>query len=254
MPSFENQVVLITGASSGIGKAAAEAFAKAGAHVVVADVSAEAGEAVARQLSAIGPKSVFIACDVASSASVQNLIKQTLDTFGRLDVAINNAGIGGASALSADYPDEEWQRVININLSGAWYCQKYELQAMVAAGRGVIINMASILGKVGFAGASAYVAAKHGLIGLTETAALEYGPQGIRVNAVCPGFIATPMLTNAGIDDTHKEMQDMIAAKHAMQRLGKPEEITGALLWLASEEASFVTGQAIVVDGGYLAQ
>ncbi|MBC6990556.1 SDR family NAD(P)-dependent oxidoreductase [Hymenobacter sp. BT491] len=253
MQQFENQVVIITGASSGIGKAAAVAFAQAGAHVVVADVIEEAGQALAQQLSASGPRSLFVACDVASPASVQRLVQQTLSTFGRLDVAINNAGVGGASALSADYPDEEWQRVIGINLSGVWYCQKYELQAMVAAGRGVIINMASILGKVGFAGASAYVAAKHGLIGLTETAALEYGPQGIRINAVCPGFIETPMLTKAGIED-NQQLHDQIAAKHALQRMGKPEEITGALLWLASDQASFVTGQAIVVDGGYLAQ
>jgi len=253
MYNFENQVVLITGASSGIGKATAEAFAQAGAHVVVADVSVEAGEALAQQLSATGPQSIFVACDVASAASVQHLVQQTLATFGRLDVAINNAGVGGASALSGDYPDEDWDRVISINLSGAWYCQKYELQAMVAAGHGVIIHMASILGKVGFPGACAYVAAKHALIGLTETAALEYGPQGIRINAVCPGFIATPMLTQAGIDD-NQHLHDQIAGKHALQRLGKPEEITGALLWLAYEQASFVTGQAIVVDGGYLAQ
>ncbi|GAB3868581.1 SDR family oxidoreductase [Hymenobacter segetis] len=253
MKTFDNQVVLITGASSGIGKAAAEAFSQAGAHVVVADVDEAAGQALARQLSKTGPESLFVACDVASPASVQQLVQRTLAKFGRLDVAINNAGVGGASAPSADYPDEEWQRVLGINLSGVWYCQKYELQAMVAAGRGSIINMASILGKVGFPGACAYVAAKHGLIGLTETAALEYGPQGIRINAVCPGFIETPMLTKAGIEG-HNEMHEQLAARHALHRLGRPEEIAGTLLWLASEQASFVTGQAIVVDGGYLAQ
>jgi NAD(P)-dependent dehydrogenase (short-subunit alcohol dehydrogenase family) len=181
------------------------------------------------------------------------MIRKTIDAFGRIDVAVNNAGIGGPSAHTAEYPDDEWQKVINVNLTGVWLCMKYELQEMVKAKKGVIVNMASILGKVGFMGSSAYVASKHGVVGITETAALEYAPRGIRINALCPGFIYTPMLDNAGLsenDDLHRAIENM----HAMKRMGKPEEVADALLWLSSDQATFVTGHSLAVDGGFLAQ
>ncbi len=175
-----------------------------------------------------------------------------MKTFGRLDCACNNAGIGGASALTGDYPEDSWNQVIGINLTGVWLCTKHEIVAMLEHGGGSIINMASILGKVGFAGAVAYVSAKHGVIGLTETAAIEYATQGVRVNAVCPGFIETPLLDKAGIKkgtDTYAG----IAALHPMKRLGTPEEVANAVVWLSSDASSFVTGTSLLVDGGYTA-
>jgi NAD(P)-dependent dehydrogenase (short-subunit alcohol dehydrogenase family) len=254
MERFKDKVVLITGASTGIGKASAQKFASEGAKVVVADISKEEGQATVEQINKAGKgESVFVECNVADAGSIQNMVRQTIEKYGRIDVAVNNAGIGGASAHTAEYPDEEWQKVIAVNLTGVWLCMKYELQEMVKAQKGVIVNMASILGKVGFMGSSAYVAAKHGVVGITETAALEYAPRGIRVNALCPGFIYTPMLENAGLaqdDALHQAIENM----HAMKRMGKPEEVADALVWLSSDEATFVTGHSLVVDGGFLAQ
>jgi NAD(P)-dependent dehydrogenase (short-subunit alcohol dehydrogenase family) len=254
MERFNDKVVLITGGSSGIGKASALRYAAEGATVVIADLSEEQGQAAAEEVKKAGSsESLFVACNVADVNSVKEMIRKTIDTFGRIDVAVNNAGIGGPSAHTAEYPDDEWQKVININLTGVWLCMKYELQEMVKAKKGVIVNMASILGKVGFMGSSAYVASKHGVVGITETAALEYAPRGIRINALCPGFIYTPMLDNAGLaedDDLHRAIENM----HAMKRMGKPEEVADALLWLSSDQATFVTGHSLAVDGGFLAQ
>ncbi len=183
------------------------------------------------------------------------MVAEAVARFGRLDIAFNNAGISGAfsngSSLAADYPLETWQRVIEVNLTGVWLCLKYEIPAMLAAGGGAIVNNASILGLVATSGAPAYVAAKHGVVGLTRAAALDYAQAGIRINAVCPGFIATPMIARIQEDEATRQL---IAARHAMNRLGQPEEIAGAVLWLCSPSASFVTGQAIPVDGGYTSQ
>jgi NAD(P)-dependent dehydrogenase (short-subunit alcohol dehydrogenase family) len=196
---------------------------------------------------------MFVKCDVSHAEDCQKAVAETVKYFGRLDIAFNNAGIGGASAPVAEYPVADWDRIIGINLSGVWYCMKYELEQMVKQKSGSIINMASILGHVGFANSSGYVAAKHGVIGMTKTAALDYGASGIRINAICPGFIVTPLLTHAGIEENN-DFGKMIASLHPMKRMGRPEEIAKGFMYLASDEASFVHGTSLVIDGGYLAQ
>ena len=253
MERFRDKVVLITGASSGIGKVSALKYAQEGAKVIIADVSKEEGQSAVEEIRKSSAESDFIQCDVADAGSVKEMIRQAISKFGRIDIAVNNAGIGGPSAHTADYPDEEWQKVITVNLSGVYLCMKYELQEMVKAKKGNIVNMASVLGKVGFMGSAAYVASKHGVVGLTETAAIEYAPLGIRINALCPGFIYTPMLENAGLAHDDK-LHQAITNMHAMKRMGKPEEVADALLWLSSDEATFVTGHSLAVDGGFLAQ
>lgn len=253
MERFRDKIVLITGASTGIGKSSAVKYAAEGAKLILADISEEKGKTTLEEIKKSSKESVFIHCDVADANSVKEMVKQTISKFGRIDVAVNNAGIGGASAHLAEYPEDAWQKVISINLTGVYLCMKYELQEMVKAKKGNILNMASILGKVGFMGSAAYVAAKHGVVGLSETAALEYAPQGIRINALCPGFIDTPMLEDAGLAKDDK-LHQAIANMHAMKRMGKPEEVADALLWLSSDEATFVTGHSLAVDGGFLAQ
>jgi NAD(P)-dependent dehydrogenase (short-subunit alcohol dehydrogenase family) len=251
--NFSGKVALVTGAASGIGRACAQAFAKEGARVVVADVEVDRGEETVSLIQAADGEGLFCKCDVSQPAEVEALFKTLLHAYGRLDYACNNAGIGGATALTADYPEETWNRVLAINLTGAWLCMKYEIPQMLKQGGGAIVNMASILGTVGFAAASAYVTAKHGLIGLTKTAAIEYATQGIRVNAVCPGFIYTPMLEQAGMAEG-TDLYTTIANLHPIKRLGKPEEVAQVVTWLCSEAASFITGDAVLVDGGYVAQ
>jgi len=253
MNLFKNKVAVITGAGSGIGRACALAFAAEGAKVVVADIAVTDGENTVGMVKAAGCEAVFVPCNVAKSADVSALMAETVRTYGRLDYACNNAGIGGPPMTSGEYREEDWRAVIDVNLTGAWLCMKYELEIMQQQGSGVIVNMASILGKVGFATAPAYVAAKHGLIGLTKTAALEYATQNIRVNAVCPGFIYTPLLEKAGMQ-TGSEMHTLISNLHPMKRMGTSEEVAGAVIWLCSDAASFVTGHALMVDGGYTAQ
>lgn len=250
---FEGKVAVVTGAGSGIGRASALAFARESAQVVVADISVQGGEETVRLINAANGEAQFVKCDVSQSADVQALMDVTIRTYDRLDYACNNAGIGGGSASTGDYSEEDWRRVIDVNLTGTWLCMKYEIPLMLQQGGGAIVNMASILGKVGFANAPAYVAAKHGMIGLTETAALEYATQNIRVNAVCPGFIYTPLLEQAGMQagsDLHKLISDL----HPMKRMGTSEEVAEAVIWLCSEAAAFVTGHALLVDGGYTAQ
>lgn len=253
MARFEGKVALVTGAGSGIGRETARIFARDGAKVVVSDVDDAAGAETVSLIQAAGGTATYVHADVAKAEEVEALVRAALDAYGRLDAAVNNAGIGGEANLTADYTLEGWHRVIDINLHGVFYSMKYEIPAMLASGGGVIVNLSSILGLVGWAQAPAYVTAKHGVMGLTKAAAIEYGQQGIRVVAVNPGFIETPLLTSAGIAPG-SDLYAFIASKHAMNRLGTPEEVANLIAWLCSDEASFVTGVPVPVDGGFTAQ
>jgi NAD(P)-dependent dehydrogenase (short-subunit alcohol dehydrogenase family) len=247
---LQGKVAIVTGASSGIGRATALAFAREGVKVVVSDVNVPGGEETVRLIKAQGGEAIFVRCDVSQEDEVKALVEITLTTYGRLDFACNNAGIGGDLAPTADYSLEGWNRVIGINLTGVFLCMKYEIPAMLRQGGGAIVNMASILGHVGFAGAPAYVAAKHGVIGLTKNAAIEYAKQGIRVTAVCPAFIHTPMVD----DGLTPEAKAQVEAAHPIGRMGNPEEVAELVVFLCSDGASFITGNPILVDGGYVAQ
>ena len=248
---LKDKVALITGGSSGIGRAVALAWAREGAKVVVSDVDRGGGEETVEQVRTAGGEAIFIAADVGKPEECEALVRGAVEKFGRLDIACNNAGIGGPQAPTADYPLDGWAQVIGINLSGVFYGMKYQLPAMLKNGGGAIINMASILGAVGFSGAPAYAAAKHGVVGLTQTAALEYSAQGVRINAVGPGFIHTPMIS--ALED-NKAVNDMLVAAHPIGRLGRAEEVAELVLWLSSDKASFVTGAYYPVDGGYIAR
>jgi len=250
---FTGKVVLITGASSGIGRATALAFASEGAKVVIGDVNAEGSQETVRLIVEAGGEASAMACDVSSPDDAAALVAHAVETFGAVDIAFNNAGIEGTGAMVADYDVDVWNRVIAINLTGVFLCMKFQIEQMLKQGGGAIVNNASILGTVGFASASPYVAAKHGVLGLTRTAAIEYATRGIRVNAVCPGFIETPMLERGGIT-TDPAVKKMIESSHPMGRLGTSEEIADAVLWLCSKRASFVTGHPLLVDGGYVAR
>lgn len=252
---LQDTVALVTGAAVGIGRSIAEALAAEGARVVVSDLerASEQGEEVVRAIAEAGGEARFIACDVSDGEQVRALVAQTVGAYGRLDAAVNNAGISGASAPTGDYTEEDWDRVMAVNLRGVWLCMKHELAQMTAQSTGGrIVNMASILGYVGFADAPAYVAAKHGVVGLTKAAALEYGTRGVRVNAVCPAFIATPMLEGAGLLEGDARAQ--LERLHPIGRLGTPEEVASLTAWLCSDAASFTTGAAYLVDGGYTAR
>ncbi|MCO5102653.1 MAG: SDR family oxidoreductase [Burkholderiaceae bacterium] len=248
---MKDKVALITGGSSGIGRAVALAWAREGARVVVSDTDQAGGEQTVAQVREAGGEAVFLAADVSKPEDCEALVRHAVETFGRLDVACNNAGIGGPQAPTADYPLDGWAQVIGVNLSGVFYGMKYQLPAMLKNGGGSIVNMASILGAVGFAGAPAYTAAKHGVLGLTQASALEYSAQGVRINAVGPGFIHTPMISALEED---KAINDMLVAAHPIGRLGRAEEVAELVLWLSSDKASFVTGAYYPVDGGYLAR
>lgn len=251
MAELEDKVAIVTGAASGIGRSTALALAREGAQVVVSDVDEAGGQETVRLIEQQGGEAIFVKTDVSDPGAVEALVDKAVETYGRLDVMVNNAGIGGEQALLADYSLENWNRVIGINLSGVFYGMKYAIPAMLASGGGSIINVASILGQVGFATAPAYVAAKHGIVGLTKNAALEYSAQGVRVNAVGPGFIRTPMIEQLEEDEATNQM---LVSMHPIGRLGEPEEVAELIVWLASDKASFVTGSYYPVDGGYLAR
>lgn len=250
---MKNKVALITGAATGIGRETAMAFARKGANVVIADINEQKLAETEKLLNEDEVEILSVKADMSKEEDIRDMVEKTIQKFGRLDIACNNAGIGGESATTGEYSIEGWDKVLNINLRGQFICMKYEIEAMLDNGSGSIVNISSILGHVGFTEAPAYVASKHGLLGLTKTAAIEYAPQGIRVNAVCPGFIETPMLEDAGIT-TDEEAKQQLISLHPAGRLGKPREVADAIVWLASDEASFVTGHPLLVDGGYVAR
>lgn len=251
MKEFDGKVALVTGAASGIGESIALLFARHGARVVVSDINDERGQETVEQVKKMGSEAVYVHADVSEPADCMRLVGEALAHYDRLDFACNNAGIGGEQNPVAQMSVEGWNRTIAINLSGVFYCLHYEILAMLKNGGGAIVNMASVLGKVGFAGAAAYVSAKHGVVGLTQTAALEYSKLGIRINAVGPAFIRTPMIEGVTADPGASQA---LTAEHPIGRLGRPEEIAELVIWLSSEKASFVTGNYYAADGGYLAQ
>jgi len=244
---FKNKVAVVTGSSFGIGRSTAIAFAMRGASVVLSDnIEDRETESLIRKT---GGECFFVKCDVSREEEVRTLITTVIGKYGRLDFAFNNAGIEGVSSLVTECTNENWDKVFNVNLKGIWYCMKYQIPEMLKAGGGCIVNNASVAGLVGFQGAPAYVASKHAVVGLTKNAALDYAKQGIRVNAVCPGIIHTPMIDRVAGGDPGV-IEQLIAAK-PMGRLGQPEEIAGTVVFLCSSSASFITGQAIAVDGGW---
>jgi NAD(P)-dependent dehydrogenase (short-subunit alcohol dehydrogenase family) len=253
MKKLENKTVFITGGLSGIGKACAIAAAREGANIAIADLKSDSVEKTMEEIKKINPKAIFVECDVSNFKQVESAIQKVIATFITLDVALNNAGIGGKPGKVGEMSEESWLQVIGIDLNGVFNCMRHELPQMAKQKSGVIVNMASVMGKVGIPSSSHYVAAKHGVIGLTETASLEYATDGIRINAICPGFIDTPLLTKAHINQ-NPEVRQHIIDLHPMKRLGKPEEIAKAFIFLACEDSSFVSGTALEIDGGYLAE
>jgi NAD(P)-dependent dehydrogenase (short-subunit alcohol dehydrogenase family) len=252
MANFSNQVAFITGAGSGIGRATALAFAQAGAQVVVADIDETGGrQTVAKINESKGTEARFIACNVAKPEDVEAAVRQTVEQFGRLDIGINNAGIGGAYARLADQTFDDWNRMLSVNLSGVFYCMKFEIRQMLAQGGGKIVNLSSIAGVRGMIKGGPYSATKHGVLGLTKTAALEYARQNIRVNAVCPVYTHSAMVDE--LINRSPEMEERMRRVIPIGRFGQPEEIAQAILWLCSDENAFCTGQALQMDGGLTA-
>jgi NAD(P)-dependent dehydrogenase (short-subunit alcohol dehydrogenase family) len=246
---LKEKVALITGAGSGIGRAAAVLLAHYGAKVVVSDRNEEGGNQTVSQIITAGGDAVFVKADVSIPADHENLVNKTIETYGRLDIACNNAGISGESTPTGEKSIDDWNHVIAVNLSGVFYGMRYQIPAMLKNGKGSIVNVSSILGQVGFVNASAYVAAKHGVEGLTKTAAMEYAAQGIRVNSVGPAFIKTPLIEKADLDEN---VRNLLVSLHPIGRLGESEEVAELIAWLSSDKASFVTGSYYAIDGGYL--
>jgi NAD(P)-dependent dehydrogenase (short-subunit alcohol dehydrogenase family) len=252
MTTMEGKVALVTGASAGIGRASALAFAREGANVALADLDVERGEDAATEVESIGVEAIFVRADVSDATDVVALVGETIGRLGRLDFAFNNAGIEGSQAPTADCTIENWNRTLAINLTSVFLCMREEIQRMLDNDGGAIVNNSSVAGLVGFPGIPAYTASKHGILGLTKTAALEYAAQGIRVNAVCPGVIDTEMITRFTHGDTQAMSQ--LLQTEPVGRLGAPTEIADAVVWLCSERASFITGHALAADGGFVAR
>jgi NAD(P)-dependent dehydrogenase (short-subunit alcohol dehydrogenase family) len=260
---MNSKVALVTGAAAGIGRASAIAFARAGHRVVVADISVAGGEETCRIIKSAGGDAAFVKTDVAKTAEVQALMDRTIQLYGGLDCAHNNAGIEHALARTADLSEEDWDRVLNINLKGVWLCMKHEIRHMRGQGRGAIVNTASVAGLVGVKKLSIYSASKHGIVGLTKSAALEYGQHGIRINAVCPGLIETEMVDRLVVGEGGNPLmrkikkigaRSVLGSKLPAGRLGTADEVANAVVWLCSDAASYVNGQALAVDGGFTAQ
>jgi NAD(P)-dependent dehydrogenase (short-subunit alcohol dehydrogenase family) len=249
---LDGKVALITGAGSGIGRATSLIFAREGARLVLADIVAEGGEETLRMVEQAGAEAIFVRTDVSKLTEVEALVAKVISTWGRIDCAFNNAGIDGKMAKLAECTEETWNRTIAINLSGVFFCMKAEIPHMLRQGGGAIVNTASVAGLTGSPGLPAYVASKHGVVGLTRAAALEYGREKIRVNCVCPGPIRTPMMSR--LLTGRPEMEQRFASAEPLKRLGEPAEIGEAVAWLCSDAASYVTGHAMPVDGGYMAK
>lgn len=251
MADYTNKTVLVTGGASGIGRATALAFAREGAKVVVADIAEAGGQETVQMIRETPGEAIFVRSDVTKWEEVANLINTAVEAYQKVDFAVNNAGIQGARARTAEYPQDVWQQVMDVNLNSVWYCMKFELDQMMEQGHGVIVNLASVAGLVGFPSHSAYVASKHAVVGLTRTAALEYIRRGIRINAVCPCFTDTPMVQRAAKEEP--EYVQRLIERVPARRMGTPEEVAAAVVYLCSEEAGFVTGHTLVLDGGITA-
>ncbi|MEE2873425.1 MAG: SDR family oxidoreductase [Candidatus Latescibacterota bacterium] len=248
----ENKIALVTGGGSGLGRATVQALAREGAKVLVADLNLESAHETVTMVAETGGEASAFAMDVTVAAQVEAMVQMTVERYGRLDCAFNNAGIPGKVGTSViDYEEEDWDRVIAVDLKGVWLGMKYELKQMLKQGRGVVVNTASIAGLVGLVGSSPYVASKHGVVGLTKTAALEFAQQNIRVNAVCPGVFRTPLVEKVIAELPERE--ELYLSAQPIGRMGRPEELAEAVVWLCSDAASFVTGHAFPVDGGYVA-
>jgi len=249
---MRGKVAIITGAASGIGRATAELFAVHGAAIVAADIDEEGAQETLKKVKKTGGKGIALEVDIANEDHIRSMVEKTIENFGRLDFACNNAGIEGEQAFTAECSRDNWNKVTDINLQGTWLCMKYELPELLKVEDGAIVNVSSIAGVLGFPGIPAYVSSKHGINGLTKTAALEYADKGIRVNSVCPGAIETPMIDRFVGEES--EERKNLKAQHPMGRFGYPEEVAEAIVWLCSEKASFITGQILGVDGGFTAR
>ena len=249
---FSGKVALVTGGASGLGRGSAIALAKEGAKVVVADVAASEAEATVQAITAAGGQAIFVKADVTKSSEVEAMVQATVQAFGRLDFALNNAGIDGVRARTADYPEAVWQQVINLNLTGVFLCMKSELAIMLKQRSGVIVNMSSVAGVTGFPGHAAYTASKHGVIGLTKAASIEYAQLGIRVNAICPAYTRTPMLDR--MLGQKPDLEAKLISRVPLRRLGTTAEIAQAAIYLFSDAAAFITGHSLVLDGGIMAE
>lgn len=250
MKQLDKKVAIITGAGSGIGRETALLFAKEGAKVTVSDINEEAGKKVVQEIKDLGGEAIFVKANTASAEDNKRVVEETVKAFGGLHISVNNAGVGNDFVKVADLPEKDWQRVIDINLNGVFYGMKYQIPEMIKSKGGSVINIASILGQVGFQGSSAYIASKHGVVGLTKAGAIDHAPDNVRVNAVGPGFIYTGLVNE---DTMGKETIQELEKKHALNRLGEGKEVAAMILFLASDASSFVTGAYYPVDGGYLA-
>ncbi|MBM3949560.1 MAG: SDR family oxidoreductase [SAR202 cluster bacterium] len=247
-PDFTGKVALVTGGGSGIGRATAIAFASRGARVAVADIAAKGGQETVSAITKVGRDAFFVQADVAKAMDVEGMVCAVVERCGRLDFAVNNAGVGSPGGLTHEYTEADFDRILDINLKGVWLCMKYELDQMLVQGGGAIVNMASVVGLVGFPEDTAYAASKHGVVGLTRVAALEYASQGVRINCVCPGPVRTP------IYDGQPDVEAQRAGTIPIGRFGDPKEVAEAIVWLCSSAASYVHGSALVLDGGFVAQ